>query len=188
MNTDVVVGVSDSSSDALNLLFNDRRRPRLSGGAAQDRSRASCRQLDDIGLSGIANIVAAIKLAKHFDLGADDVVMTVATDSAALYGSERESYLGAPLSATASTRSTPARSSAQHLDGIADDHVIELTHVDRKRIFNLGYYTWVEQQGVSVEDFDRRKDQRFWTRARRQSIPAWDRLIDGVQRRDRAAR
>ena len=55
----------------------------------------------------------------------------------------------------------------QHLDGIADDHLIELTHVERTRVFNLGYYTWVEQQGVPVEDFDRRKDQRFWTDARR---------------------
>ena len=49
-------------------------------------------------------------------------------------------------------------------------------HVDRKRVFNLGYYTWVEQQGISVEDFDRRKNQDFW-RARVDSIPAWDRLI-----------
>ena len=29
----------------------------------------------------------------------------------------------------------------------------------------------------SVEDFDRRKDQRFW-RGLVDSIPAWDRLID----------
>ena len=57
-----------------------------------------------------------------------------------------------------------------------DDHVIELVHVDRKRVFNLGYYTWVEQQGVSVEDFDRRKNQDFW-RSMVDSIPAWDRLI-----------
>ena len=64
----------------------------------------------------------------------------------------------------------------QHLLGIADNDVLELTHAERSRIFNLGYYTWVEQQGVGIYDFDRRRDQRFW-RALVDSIPAWDRLI-----------
>jgi hypothetical protein len=63
------------------------------------------------------------------------------------------------------------------LEGIVDDHVLELTHFDRKRIFNLGYYTWVEQQGVAIDDFDRRRDQRFW-RGLVDSIPTWDRLIE----------
>ena len=66
---------------------------------------------------------------------------------------------------------------ARHIEGLADDNVLELRHTDRKRIFNLGYYTWVEQQGISVEDFDRRKGQDFWT-ALVASIPAWDRLIE----------
>ena len=118
-------------------------------------------RFDDIGISGLANIVAAIKLAKHLDLGADDVIMTVATDSALLYASERQSFM---------TRRYPdgldevnaGEIFSRHLEGIVDDHVLELTHLDRKRIFNLGYYTWVEQQGVAIEDFDRRRDQRFW--------------------------
>ena len=54
--------------------------------------------------------------------------------------------------------------------------MLELRHIDRKRIFNLGYYTWVEQQGVSVEDFDRRRNQSFWQDLVA-SIPGWDRLI-----------
>src|SRR2546430_2572485 len=66
---------------------------------------------------------------------------------------------------------------SRHLEGIVDDHVLELTHFDRKRIFNLGYYTWVEQQGVAIDDFDRRKDQRFW-RGLVDSIAMWDRLIE----------
>jgi len=64
-----------------------------------------------------------------------------------------------------------------HDHAIADDHVLELSHGERTRIFNLGYYTWVEQQGVSLEDFDRRKDQRFW-QGLVETIPEWDRLID----------
>ena len=128
-------------------------------------------QFDDIGISGLANIVAAIKLAKHLDLGADDVIMTVATDSAALYASERQSFL-ARRYPDGFDEVNAGEIFGRHLEGIVDDHVLELTHVDRKRIFNLGYYTWVEQQGVTVEDFDRRKEpailaRRWWTASRR---------------------
>lgn len=69
-----------------------------------------------------------------------------------------------------------------HLQGIADDRLIELTHADRTRIFNLGYYTWVEQQGIAVEDFDQRRDQAFWT-GLQASVPAWDRLIETFNER-----
>ena len=36
-------------------------------------------------------------------------------------------------------------------------HVIECTERDRNRIFNLGYYTWVEQQGTPFELFEARR-------------------------------
>jgi len=65
----------------------------------------------------------------------------------------------------------------RYLEGAADDHVLELGHAERTRIFNLGYYTWVEQQGIDVTDFNARRHQRFW-RGLVESIPAWDRLID----------
>jgi hypothetical protein len=70
---------------------------------------------------------------------------------------------------------------AGHLLAATEDHLIELTHVDRRRIFNLGYYTWVEQQGISLEEFDRRKDQAFW-RELQESVGAWDRLIEDFNR------
>ena len=49
--------------------------------------------------------------------------------------------------------------------------------MDRRRIFNLGYYTWVEQQGVSIADFEVRRSQAFWTETRDQ-VHVWDELID----------
>ena len=70
---------------------------------------------------------------------------------------------------------------ARDLLAAAQDHLIELTHVDRRRIFNLGYYTWVEQQGVPLEDFERRRDQAFW-RELQESASAWDRLIEDFNR------
>jgi cysteine synthase len=174
MNTDVVVGVSDEASDSLNLLFQSKigqeyltRRKRLDPSLIQ--------HFEDVGISGLANIVAAIKTAKHLDYGPDDVVMTVATDSAALYVSEAESF-HARRYPDGFDQVNAGEIFARHMEGIVDNNVLELRHVDRKRIFNLGYYTWVEQQGVSIEDFDRRKTQHFWT-SLVASIPDWDRLI-----------
>jgi hypothetical protein len=174
MNTDVVVAVSDTATDSLNLLFRSevgRRYLTIRRGI----DPAVVNQFDDIGISGLANVVAAIKLAKYFDYGPNDVVMTVATDSAALYGSESERYV---------ERRYPhgfddvnaGEIFSRHLEGASDDGVLELRHTDRTRIFNLGYYTWVEQQGISLEDFDSRKSQDFWGELVG-SIPTWDRLI-----------
>ncbi len=175
MNADAVVAVSDQASDALNLLFRSER-----GLAYMTERRkldpALLRQFAAVGISGLANIVAAIKLAKHLDYGPNDVVMTVATDSAAMYASEAESFMSRKYP-DGFDEINAAEIFARHLDGIADDHVLELRHLDRKRIFNLGYYTWVEQQGVAIDDFDRRKQQEFW-QALVDSIPVWDRLID----------
>jgi cysteine synthase len=175
MNTDIVVGVSDLASDSLNVLFGGNvGRSYLAGRRKIDPD--VMRAFEDIGISGLANIVAAVKVAKHLDLGADDVIMTVATDGASLYASERQSFL-ARRYRDGFDEVNAGEIFSRHLEGIVDDHVLELTHFDRKRIFNLGYFTWVEQQGVPIDDFDRRKDQRFW-RALVDSIPAWDRLIE----------
>src|SRR4051812_16999943 len=174
MNTDVVIGVSDAASDQLNLLFGGNvGRGYLAGRRRIDPEIVG--QFDNVGISGLANIVAAIKLAKHLDLGSDDVVMTVATDSAEMYASERQAYL-ARRYPDGFDEGNAGEGFGRHLEGAADDHVLELTHTERKRIFNLGYYTWVEQQGVSVDEFDRRRDQAFW-RSLVVGVPAFDRMI-----------
>jgi len=174
MNTDIVVGVSDRCTGSLDLLFNsktglsylsDRRHidPELLSG------------LKMIGLSGIANLVAAIKIAKRLELSEEDVIVTVATDSAALYGSERRKFLAVQHPAGFDSVSA-GEVFGQHLLGAADNDVLELTHGERSRIFNLGYYTWVEQQGVPLEAFERRRAHGFWAELRR-AAPAWDALI-----------
>jgi hypothetical protein len=168
------VGVSDLATDSLNLLLGGNvGRSYLVGRQKIDTDIV--RAFDEVGISGLANIVAAIKVAKHLDLGAEDVIMTVATDSALLYASERRSFL-ARRYPDGFDEVNAGEIFSRHLQGVVDDHVLELTHLDRKRIFNLGYYTWVEQQGVALEDFDRRREQRFW-RDLVATIPAWDRLI-----------
>jgi cysteine synthase A len=174
MNTDLVVGVSDRSVTAVDLLFNsetglaylaDRRRigPEVING------------LKFLGLSGIANVIAAIKTAKRLELGDEDVLITVATDSAALYGSERRKFLEANYPGGFDGVNA-GEIFGQHMLGAADNDVLELTHDERSRIFNLGYFTWVEQQGVPLTEFERRRSQSFW-RSLRQTAGAWDELI-----------
>ena len=174
MNTDLVVGVSDRSTAALDLLFNsDIGRRYLA-----DRRRIGSEAIESLsclGLSGIANIVAAIKTVKRLELSGDDVLLTVATDSAALYGSERRKFLAANYP-DGFDGVNAGEIFGQHLLGAADNDVLELTHSERSRIFNLGYFTWVEQQGVPVETFQRRRSQSFW-RDLRQAAIAWDALI-----------
>ena len=175
MNTDLVVAVSDAATDALNLLFSDDR-GRTYLGKRRKIDAELIRLFDCFGISSLANIVAAIKLARHLDYGPDDVVMTVATDSAAMYHSERETYRARKYPG-GFDEVNAGEIYGRHIEGIADDRVLELTHLDRNRIFNLGYYTWVEQQGVSIEDFDSRRKQDFWQKLV-DTIPAWDRLIE----------
>jgi hypothetical protein len=55
--------------------------------------------------------------------------------------------------------------------------MLELTHREKNRIFNLGYYTWVEQQHVPLPDFQARRDQAFWKQLH-DLVPAWDALIE----------
>jgi len=52
----------------------------------------------------------------------------------------------------------------------------DLTFRDRERIFNLGYFTWVEQQGVPLAEFDARRNQNYWRDLQR-FVPAWDAMI-----------
>ncbi len=170
MNTDCVIGISDRSSDGVYQLFNTDAGQRYLADrkAIDDKTLAS---FSSLGLSGIANVLAAAKYARHFGLGADDVVMTIATDNAALYKSQVEETSGGDFDAL-----NAAETFGAHLSAIAGSELLDLTHRERQRIFNLGYYTWVEQQGVSVEDFDQRKDQSFW-KGLRKNIAEWDGLI-----------
>ncbi|RUM96200.1 pyridoxal-phosphate dependent enzyme [Pseudaminobacter arsenicus] len=174
-NTDYVIGVSERAPDSLNLLFN------LPAGRdyLAKRKKLTAETIEafsHLGLSSIANIVAAIKLARYLDLGPDDAILTVATDGAAMYESQLSKVLDASFDGAFDALSA-AEVFGEHLAGAGTDALLELSRVERERIFNLGYYTWVEQQGVSLEDFARRRDPAFWD-GLMAMVPVWDRLIE----------
>jgi hypothetical protein len=173
MQTDVVVAISDRATDQLGVLFNSapgwaflRRR-----GVPEPVVEA----LPSFGLSSICNVLAAVRTAKTLGLGPQDVLVTVATDGAALYRTEREKALARHFGGRFD-EAAAAATFARHVLEPASEHVLVTGEQDRRRIFNLGYYTWVEQQGVSLADFTARRDQAFW-RGLRDALPAWDALI-----------
>jgi cysteine synthase A len=180
LNTDVALAVSDRATDRLGVLFGtDAGRDFLRGrrGVADDTIEG----LRSLGLSSICNVLGAIKVAKYYGLGRDDVVLTLATDGAAMYDSERQLAL-AKRFADGFDDVASAEVFGEHLLGAATDHFTELRLRDRERIFNLGYYTWVEQQGVPLDAFEARRDPEYWAEARARA-GGWDDLIDELNAR-----
>ncbi|MGD8396608.1 MAG: pyridoxal-phosphate dependent enzyme [Candidatus Eiseniibacteriota bacterium] len=170
-STDLVVAIDDARCLRLMRLFNEEV------GHAWLQScgvpGALCERLPLLGISSICNLVAAIKTARHHELGPRDWVITPLTDSMELYGSrlreERERH--GPY-----TRELAARHFGRDLEAVTTDHVMELRHEDRRRLHNLKYFTWVEQQGRTVEELDALWDPDFWPETYAQ-VEAWDRLI-----------
>jgi cysteine synthase A len=113
------------------------------------------------------------------------VVMSVATDGADLYASEirraTARYFGNRLDAVSAGEAW-----GRSMLATTTDHMLELNHYDRKRIFNLGYFTWVEQQGVPLDEFNVRADQSFWD-GLLELVPAWDAMIADVNAQSGAA-
>ena len=182
-NTDLVVGISDRSTDELDVLFNSPAGRRLL--AERGVEPGVIEALVDLGLSSICNTLAAITTARQWDLGPDDVIVTVATDGSEMYNSEREKAISSSFPGGFDEEAAAATFEA-HLADVSTEHVLEMGPVERERVFNLGYFTWVEQQGVSIADFDRRRSQEFWN-GLRPLVAAWDERIEAFNAETGAA-
>ena len=171
-NTDLVVAVDDEQCMCLLRLFNEAPGREFLLRQGIDRELAD--RLPLLGISGICNLVAAIKTAKYYEMDGRDVLVTPLTDSAGLYASRVEELR--------SQRGTYEESAAtahfaRYLEGVATDHMRELNYPDRKSLHNFKYFTWVEQQQRSLEDLNRLWDPDFWTETFAQA-GEWDRLIE----------
>ena len=159
MNTDFVVGISDQATNYLNLIFNTEigQKYLIEKKGLEDNL---VKRFPEFGFSSIANILASIKLAKYMNLSSDDAILTVATDGADLYSTELEKIKKDFVGSYDTTAC--AELYGQYFQGATTDHMLELSQRDKERIFNLGYYTWVEQQGVDLSHFEARRNQDFW--------------------------
>lgn len=175
MNTDLIVGVSDRATDTLDVVFNTPAGMRVleERGIAPELAGA----LTHLGYSSICNALAAITAARQWGLGADDVIVTVATDGSEMYNSEREKVMSTHFSAGFDDADAHGVLD-QHLAAVDAQHSIEMDDVHRNRVFNLGYFTWVEQLGVEIPDFELRRDQAWWA-GLRGLVDSWDEMIRG---------
>ena len=163
-NTDFITAIDDNAVVKIARLFNEP--------TGQDYLRRKgvpdtlISQLSLLGFSGIANVLSAVKFAKYNELTENDVVLTVLTDSMDLYTSRLEEY-NAAFGAFSEFDAAEVFGGA--LQGLATDNLLELSYADRKRVHNLKYYTWVEQQGKTYEEIQAQwYDADYWTAVQRQ--------------------
>jgi cysteine synthase A len=172
-NTDMVVAIDDQAVVNVSRLFNEAegRAYLVKQGVAEN----VVQKLDLLGFSGISNVLSAIKMAKYYELGHEDVVLTVLTDSMELYGSrikEMQAEYGPYTSLDASA------DFARYLHGQSTDNLLELNYADRRRVHNLKYFTWVEQQGRTYEEIlSQWYDRDYWTSVQTQ-VEEIDNLIE----------
>jgi len=172
-NTDFVIAIDDNAVVQLARLFNEEAGKEYLVKSGLDEDFVN--KLDLLGFSGIDNLLSSIKFAKYNELTKEDIVLTILTDSMDLYHSrliEMQEEFGDY------TRDNAIADDARYLKGQATDFMQELGYKDRKRIHNLKYYTWVEQQGRTYEEIMAQwYDPEYWIGIQTQQ-PEIDALIE----------
>ncbi|MDH5605663.1 MAG: pyridoxal-phosphate dependent enzyme [Anaerolineae bacterium] len=177
-NTDFVTAIDDNAVVNLARLFNEPEGQAYL--VKQGVPEAMVKSLDLMGFSGIGNMLSAVKFAKYYELGEQDIVLTVFTDSMELYHSRMEE-MHAEFGEYTQTHA--AADYARYLLGESTDNMLELSYQDRKRIHNLKYFTWVEQQGKTFDAINAQwYDDEYWTTVQKQA-PQIDELIDAFNQR-----
>ncbi|MFA9405657.1 MAG: pyridoxal-phosphate dependent enzyme [Anaerolineales bacterium] len=172
-NTDMIIALDDNVIVNVARLFNEPAGKAHLVNEGVPESLVN--QLDLLGFSSIANLSMAIKFSKYYELGENDVVLTVFTDSMELYQSrlkemheEHGKYSEADASADY----------ARYIQGLSTDDLLELRYTDRRRVHNLKYFTWVEQQGKTFEEINTLwYEDDFWTNIQGQ-VGEIDQLIE----------
>ncbi len=158
-NTDMITAIDDNDVVNIVRLFNEPEGKTYL--AKQGVPEGVISQLDLMGFSGIANMLSAVKMAKYYGMTNKDVLLVVLTDSMELYNTRIDEYRKdfGPFSMT-----DAAEAYAGSLMGESTDNMLDLTEFDRKRVHNLKYYTWVEQQGKTYEEILAQwDDPDYWT-------------------------
>ncbi len=173
-NMDMVAGIDDNPNIRIMRLFNEPDgKEFLVREAGIDPGLAD--KLHLFGISSIANIMGSIKLAKYYEMNGNDVVFTVATDSMEMYQSR---LLEEKQKHGEFTAKHAAISYEADIMALNTDHMIEMTYYEKRRMHNLKYFTWIEQQGKSVEELNAQwYDPDYWT-SQYHKADEWDELIE----------
>ena len=174
-NTDLIVAIDDEDCMRLMRLFNEPAgRDYL---VEQGASRDVVDKLDLLGISSISNLLTAVKVAKWYELDEQDILFTMFTDSMELYGSRMDE---ARQAGGDYDRAMARADHYRHLLGVKTDTMAQLTYPDQKRVHNLKYFTWIEQQGRELDELNAQwHDWReYWPRQWRMA----DRYDELIQR------
>jgi cysteine synthase len=172
-DTDAAIGVDDELPMRLIRLFNEKAGREVL--AESGVPKATLDRLDWIGISGVGNMIAAVKFAKYYELGENDVVFTMFTDSMDMYGSR--------LAELKAERGEYDRRQADRdyavLQAVGVDHLLELSQVDKRRIHNLKYFSWIEQLGKDLGELRAQWDdyRAYWGGLRAQ-VGSLDKMIE----------
>ncbi len=172
-NTDAVAAIDDEQVMQVLRLFNEDAGRKLL--QKQGVKSGVLDKLDWVGISGICNLVAAIKTAKYFEMDSRDVIFMPMTDSMELYASRQEEM------EEAHGKYDDAKAVAhyaRYLLGTGIDYLRELTYADRKALHNFKYFTWVEQQGRNSDELRQLWDEDFWKELfAQEQVDEWDKMI-----------
>jgi hypothetical protein len=172
-NTDMIIAIDDNDSMDILRLFNEPAGQKYlkSIGISEE----FIKNTELLGISGIANVLGAIKMAKYYEMDENDVIVTVLTDSFEMYPSrikEMQDKDG-PLTTERAAQIFHGSITRQTID-----NTLELGYRDALRVHNLKYYTWVEQQGKTYEEINAQwYDKNYWTNIQ-ELAPKIDKLIE----------
>ncbi len=170
-HTDMVTAIRDEDCMRLLRLFNEPT-------GIEFLAKAGIRnaaELNLLGISSIGNLLAAIKMAKYYEYNEDDIIFTIFTDSAEMYQSrikEQTELKGAYTELQAALDREAAINAQSY------DNLLELSYQDKKRIHNLKYYTWVEQQGKTYEEIKQQWEPEYWTETFESNLDTLDKAIE----------
>jgi cysteine synthase A len=175
-NTDAVAAIDDEDSLRLLRLFNEPagHEQLASLGVSDDLLR----RLPWLGISSICNLLTAVKTARWFELDERHVIFTSFTDSAGMYLSRLDEMR---MALGAYDRTEARVDHERRLLGQTTDQMRELDYPGRKALHNLKYFTWVEQQGRTVEELNALWEPEFWD-ALKLELPRWDEEIEQFNR------
>lgn len=157
-NTDMIIAIDDIDTVNLVRLFNEPAGHEYL--LKQGVPEQTVNDLHLLGYSSIANVLMAIKMAKWYELTRNDVIITCWTDSMELYQSRIAEFRQGHGDYNHTQAAVDYHRSLKELK---TDAMAELTYPARKRIHHLKYYTWIEQQGKTVEELDAQwYDQDYW--------------------------
>lgn len=172
-NTDIVTAIDDEDCMRIMRLFNDKEGKEYL--KSEGVSNEDAENLTLLGISSISNMLSAIKTAKYYEMDENDFIFTMFTDSMEMYQS-RLDEVNAEKGAYSKTQAAVDFGACLMKQTI--DYTKELSYYDKKAIHNLKYYTWVEQQGKTVEELNEQWNPEYWTNLFENEVEYFDKMIE----------